>query len=94
MHHVIWKILKGSETNIYLKTRNVIILAEKHTDLGQEAFDGWVRGNHIQEWRHELTKPWRCYANQERSVVAKADVVRVTDHVVHDGFHGSGLQTL
>lgn len=85
---------KPSQEVKSLKICNVSKVAEKHTNLGQEAFDGRVRGNHIQKWRHEFPKPWRCYANQECSVVAKADVVGVTDHVVHDGLNGSGFCAL
>lgn len=66
----------------------------KHTDLGQEAFDGRERGDRVQEGRRDLPEPCRRYANQECPVVAAADVVRVTDHVVHEDLPGPGLRAL
>ena len=66
----------------------------QHADLGQEAFDGRVGSDGVQEGRHELPESGRRYANQECSVVAEADVVRVADHIVHDDFLGSCLWAL
>lgn len=66
----------------------------QHADLGQEAFDGWVRCDGVQEGRHELPEPGRRYANQESSVVTEADVVRVANHVVHDDLLGPCLWAL
>lgn len=62
--------------------------------LGQEALDSRVHGDHVQEGRHELPEPRRRYADQECSVVAEADVVRVTDHVVHGDLLGASLRAL
>ena len=66
----------------------------KPTDFAQEPLDGRVRGDQVQEGRRELPEPRRRYANQECSVVAATDVVRVTDHVVHDDLLSAGLRSL
>lgn len=66
----------------------------KHTDFCQESFDGGVRGDHVQEGRGDLPEPRCRYANKECAVVATADVVGVTDHVVHDDLLGAGLWAL
>lgn len=65
-----------------------------HHYLGQEAFHGRIRGDGVQEGRHELPEPRRRYADQERPVVAEADVVGVTNHVVHDDLLGTSLRAL
>ena len=64
------------------------------THLGQEAFDGRIRSDQVQEGRQSPPEAGCRYANEKRPVVAEADVVRVTDHVIQDGLPGSRLGAL
>lgn len=64
------------------------------TDLGQEALEGRIRCDQVQEGRRGLPEPCRRHADQEGPAVAAADVVGVTDHVVHGDLLGAGLRPL
>ena len=67
---------------------------DEDTDLGQEAFDSWVGGDQIQEGRHQLGEAGGRYANQEGPAGAPADVVGVTNHVVHEDLLGASAGAL
>lgn len=62
--------------------------------LGQEALDGRVGSDQVQEGRQQAAEAGGRHADQVGAVVAAADVVGVTHHVVQDHLRGAGLRTL